>query len=219
MIISDEKKFVFLHINMTGGTTVDQALKPFYDHWPSLAKKLDYRGEQHPYQGTVTRPWDASRKLYLDCCRYDELVRISREYVDIVKDYFTFTFVRNPYDRQYSFWRKECAQGRTSVPFQDFRKTRPPQIDHLPSLDQLNWIGTTDYFARDIEKLRVLIDIPESVEFTPKNVSSPITEGYRYIENFSEGDIDFVNTAYEGDFNAFGFKQLQPEIVKRLARS
>lgn len=193
---------------MTGGTTIDQALISYYDHWPILAERLNYQGEQHPFQGRVQTKWGG---IYLDCCTYKNLVRFSEDYKKLVLDYFAFTFVRNPYDLHFSFWQKETKQGRTNEQFSDFRKTRPLQISHLPPTDQLDFIGRTDYFARDIEKLRNFLALDPSIEFTPKNISSPLVEGYRYLDKYCADSIAFVNDAYQADFETLGFEVIDPK--------
>ena len=95
MFISDTHKFIFIHIPKTAGSTVDKRLslqgiindnsaKCFV--WDYITKK---KGCFDKKQNTIIQPYHLS---------YRE-IGLSTEQK---KKFFTFSFVRNPYDRFYS---------------------------------------------------------------------------------------------------------------------
>jgi len=88
MLVSDSKKFIFIHIPRTAGFSVRQSLQPWVDH-----QNLDFsqaRWEQD-YPHYTTR----------------EVRQIVGE--ERFEEYFKFAFVRNPWDRvlsRYLYLRK-----------------------------------------------------------------------------------------------------------------
>lgn len=96
MIISHSLKFIFVHINKTGGTSIKNALKPVLAEYDfnnlgegkhASAKTLQ---ESHP------KEWG---------------------------EYFTFAFVRNPWDRtvsRYFFWQES---NKVPPTFEEFVKS------------------------------------------------------------------------------------------------
>jgi len=74
MLISHKYKFIFIHIQKTAGSSISSALNPFCEE--------SYDSIQH---------WSA--------------VRLKEKFGDdIWNEYFKFSFVRNPYDRLFSWY-------------------------------------------------------------------------------------------------------------------
>ena len=80
------KGLVFVHIPKVAGTSIENALG------------LDDPTETnyHKYTG-----WDPIYSIWM---QHATLSQIHEYWRSIVKDYFKFTFVRNPYDRAVSDW-------------------------------------------------------------------------------------------------------------------
>ena len=206
MVISDKYKFIFFHIHKNAGTTIDQALDDYYDHWPILADKIGYPDKKKTYQGSFNG-------LNLDCTRYRQLLSIDEGYRKLVEDYFCFTFVRNPYDRHFSFYNMQVRRGHIDkIPFAKFRKEYPQQIDYLPSLSNVDFIGRVENFDLDILKLKNYLGNDfEHVNFDPKNTNSDTGKFYRYLEKYNKDTVDFVNNAYRKDFEKFNYDLLSPD--------
>lgn len=85
MIISDKKKFIFIHVYKTGGTSVRTALRTYRDR-PGLVKRaLDKLN-------IISLPTHALAK------------QIKAKYPIEWERYFTFAFVRNPWSWQVSLY-------------------------------------------------------------------------------------------------------------------
>lgn len=88
MLISDNRKFIFVHVPKTAGTSVKTALKPFSlprpPRWFSLLRRFglprDYRRYRFP--------------IHTSLAAIEWVVP-----ADIHRGYFKFAFVRNPWDR------------------------------------------------------------------------------------------------------------------------
>ncbi|MEM7233719.1 MAG: sulfotransferase family 2 domain-containing protein [Planctomycetota bacterium] len=89
MLISDEKKFIFVHVPKTGGSSMSQALQPVSlerqsSRWYSLLRKFGL-------------PRDYRKFRFLTHGHLRSVERIMPP--EIYKEYFKFAFVRNPWDR------------------------------------------------------------------------------------------------------------------------
>ena len=88
VVISTNKKFVFIHIPKTCGMTIKNSIE--YDI-KLKCQKIDYL----PIIGKCMELFQIKNKYHLT---YKETLELYPE----IKDYYIFTFVRNPYDRLYS---------------------------------------------------------------------------------------------------------------------
>lgn len=94
MLVSDSHKFIFVHIFKTGGTSVKRALRRYamprwQEHANFFLKRMGIR-QYGP-------PW------YPDHMRATELIEsVGREHFD---SYFSFAFVRNPWDLEVSHYK------------------------------------------------------------------------------------------------------------------
>jgi hypothetical protein len=82
-MISNKKKFIFLHIPKTGGSSIEKALCRY-----SNKKVYKIPGNGIGLPG-----------------KHYKIKTIKNEYgTDMLNDYFKFTFIRNPFDRAVSFY-------------------------------------------------------------------------------------------------------------------
>lgn len=102
MLISDERRFVFVHVEKTGGTSIGQVLSPYAIGRPpsrlhALAARLchgrDYRHYRYRTHAALA---DAQARMPGD--RY--------------RAYFKFAFVRNPWDRLVSEYNAALRKAR-----------------------------------------------------------------------------------------------------------
>lgn len=106
MIVSESKKFIYIHIYKTGGSTITDLLSPYVDKkfqgkdatkegfgWQS---SWHLKGQQHAKIADALPTLDS---LGIDC-----------------SDYFVFTFVRNPYSWLLSVWNNFYRHSSANLP-------------------------------------------------------------------------------------------------------
>ena len=114
-----------------------------------------------------------------------------QEFEDIdLKDYFKFTFVRNPWERHFSYFKYMCSRN-SQLTIENFKKLIYEMRDYKPKgfsplEPQSNWflhkgemivdfIGTTENMNQDLEliskKLNLNLKIPNKK--LNKSISSP----------------------------------------------
>ena len=89
MIISDSHKFVFHHVPKTGGSSITAALAPYCRN----------------YEGEV--PSDDTPKWQLAFHQPHYMHHAVKDLEDIPEGYYSFAFVRNPFDAVVSAWNPE----------------------------------------------------------------------------------------------------------------
>lgn len=93
MIVSDKKKFVYIHSAKTGGSSLTHALAPYSNRGnPKAGKGHGWQIPYHygPMHDTLAQSWTKYGKPQWE-------------------DYFWFAFVRNPFDLCVSAWRNAIA--------------------------------------------------------------------------------------------------------------
>lgn len=218
MIVSDSKKFVFVHIPKCAGNTVRGWLRT-YDTRAEL-----FWGAYTPY---------SNLDLQIDLSHLNlPLLRamIGAENFD---RYYKFAVIRNPYDRAYSsfveslkFFPAYQERGfkaflQEKLPQMDFDQLKPggnQQVHFTPQYAYIfdaNGEQVLDQLCR-IEKLegdlraiayRLGLDFPDTL--VSQVVRAPQTNGdYQYMDQYDRDSIQVVNAIYQKDFELLGFAQL-----------
>lgn len=152
MIISQSKKFLFLHVPKTGGTTARAALSPVLSESDTIPIRSQMQIMRMENRTVVRWPsvrppgisaaiWSKRQRtpqFLQDITRAEPGVEYLSKHSDIrqVKAFFTpefyeravkFIFVRHPYERTYSAYRFKITKSRRSDPLYDtlFPKGEP----------------------------------------------------------------------------------------------
>lgn len=138
-MIDHERRFIFLHIPRTGGTSVETLLRGG-DLW------RDRPDEKHLSASEARRLYGA----------------------DAWDRYFTFTFVRNPWDRMVSLWKSRYyAQAPTLREFLVRYRPRPhePSSPRYADILDLNvdFVGRYERLQQDFDLVCDRIGIPRAV--------------------------------------------------------
>jgi len=207
MLLSEKHKFIFVHIYKNAGTSITTALKPFaLSPWQLKAHKLIKRlgihspfSEPQPFDHHIT----ASEIL-------DSLGE--KKY----KEYFSFAFVRNPWDWQVSLYKymlktethRQHEVIKNFDNFEEYIKWRCEnevryQNDRIYSKNNellVDFVGRYENLYNDFDAICSRIGIPASL---PKlNVSN--TKPYQSY--YTEKTKELVRQAFEPDIRIFNYE-------------
>ena len=212
MIISDSKKFAFIHVGKTGGSTIAYVLNKY-------SKK--YAGEIDE----TKKGWQVP--LHVGPM-HDPFVKAKEHIPD---DYYTFAFVRNPFAVLVSgFKRKRMPDfgGDMYKNFETFIEkalskegnyifSRWTQYEYLSHNGKengkitLNHVGKFENFAQDFDIIASDIGIPERYNNLPrKNASTKIkdaTNSRKYYEKYyTDKTRAIVEERYKKDLEYWGYE-------------
>jgi len=203
MLISEPHKFIFIHIYKNAGTSITDALLPFAaSRWRiranALLNKVGIGGlYPTPYPGHITAA--------------ELIAKMGQESFD---SYFSFAFVRNPWDWQvslYNFMLKtpKHHQHRLVSGFRNFdeyiewRCTRDVHLqkDFVYSGDHqlVDFIGRYENLHDDFQTICSRIGI--SARLPMLNVSS--TRPYQ--DYYSRKSVELVRKTFEPDIRLLGY--------------
>ena len=154
----------------------------------------------------------------------------------VVRNYFTFGFVRNPWERISSLYRylkeKRPRQKIDSVgSFSDFLEqanngvqwirelhSMRPQCDFFRSHNKAplysNFIGHYEYLAEDFAAVAKVLGIPSS-ELPHLNRSSNSHVDYR--AHYTERSIEIIRSIFHEDIELFGYTFEQKHPARRCS--
>lgn len=203
MMRSNEKKFIFIHIPKTGGTTVS------------------YRLAQ--YAITTQDRGTGLHKFHYDTNLHDG-IRDHPYYLSWYKKYFSFTFVRNPWERLFSFymstrryevdWDKICP-----IDFHNFCNdvrddkyrlsplAKRPQLHQITNKDSkvlINFVGRFENFEKDFSEVCQRLDIFHyNTDVGIMNRSN--YNDLDYHDLYMQEDIDWVAEIFNEDIKVLNY--------------
>ena len=190
-MISHRHKFVFIHIPKTGGTTLEAYL-------------LGIEGVERP-NSLNDLSKENKKKYHLDHIKSQPHAFFSEIDSKIRKNYFSFTFVRNPFDRVVSEYNWD-PQFR-NVTFLNFlQRQHKWQKRHsnsqLEFIDEnINFIGRFENFQEDFNTVCDKIGIPKQ-KLPHKNKS----KHKHYTEYYDDETRQRVAEKYAKDIEYFNYK-------------
>ncbi len=195
MIISNRAQCIFVHIQKTGGASIEQRLR---DNDPDI-RDNSLQGRRHASAAEL-------RSL------------VSPE---VWSGYFKFAFVRNPWDRLVS-WYHMCVQTPTANPFARYIKDNAPTFDDFltrtttgmgerTTRNQLDYVTDEsgaiivdfvgryeeigEEFARVAERLGLVAELP--------HVNQSTHDSYR--KYYTDETRDIVARRFAKDIVHFGY--------------
>jgi hypothetical protein len=194
MVVSARLRCIFVHVQKTGGSSIEVALRR---HDPSIPEK-PHNARRHLGARDVRElvghaAWDAS---------------------------FKFAFVRNPWDRLVS-WHSMCVQAAAPnafgryvqerfASFEDFvmrpdatlARTTVPQVDYLAATDGaliVDFVGRYEALHRDYAEVGRRLGIDGALPHANRSAH----RGYR--DYFSDAMRDAVAARFARDIERFGY--------------
>lgn len=180
MIISHRKKFIFFHIGKTGGTTVETRLIDYHEDSPGF---LCFNPDRYTVHSHLNHTYFSR----------------SDETLNMLTDYFTFCFVRNPYDFLYSVfrqWIKTALIGScdfdawlTSHEFVDsFNRYSLPHVangkrlrdgfmhfyTHRGNMCIMDFIGKVEFFEYEFKNVCDIVGLDYDIRLNANILTEPI---------------------------------------------
>jgi hypothetical protein len=210
MIMCEKRKFLFIHIYKNAGTSIHRTLCPFvhpswHKHLNSLVKRIGLpQFGSFQFRGHIT-----SAEL---------ISKIGRDKFD---SYFSFAFVRNPWDREVSHYKhllrdKQHSAHRLAKSFSGFaeylnwrRDSRSRLVHHcqlqsdfikVGNEKAVNFVGRFENLADDFDAIcgRIGID----AKLMKRNSAAPTS----YQEYYDRRSIDLVQNIFRDDIEAFEYE-------------
>lgn len=195
-MLSDCKKFIFIHLQKTGGSSIEYALS-------------DYAHEDVVLNDDNTE-FDDKHITFYKRNRFSKSLENTFS-KNKLENYFKFSIVRNPWDRMVSWWMwmlKEDAFGyditlEEFLLIDQFRLWKIPQIEHLTDSSgvvNVSFIGKFENLENDMCEILNAIDV--------KNVSLPKINAIprkHYSEYYTDETIEIVRGMHSKDIEYFGY--------------
>ena len=195
MLVSDSHKFVFHHVPKTAGSSITAALAPFCNRWKGVLPE-----EIHGWQVQFHRIWMHTQ------------LGIIKSAGELLAEYFSFAFVRNPYEVVVSAWDFEKIKDfDIYVEQQIFTGlqicARRSQYDHLSDEEGnllVNFIGRYENFAEDFYKIIEAIEVP--LMLIPKRNIRKERKTQDYRKYYTPLSREIVEKKYKKDLEFFGYE-------------
>ena len=197
MLVSDSHKFIFHHVPKTGGTSITAALAPYCNLWKGTLPEDVKHGWQVQFHHVG---------LHLPV----------REAIHSVKDYpsefFSFAFVRNPFEVIVSAWDSEKYKDfDTFVEHEVFTGlqicARRTQFEYLTAEDGtllVDFVGRYEKLHEDFYKVIDAIEVP--LMFLPKRNMRKERKSQDYKKYFTPLSRKTVERKFEKDLEFFGYE-------------
>ncbi len=210
-MISHKHKCIFIHIPKTAGTSINTFFHPgvnFHYNTPDYERLFG---------------WCPKRKIHMQHATSQQLLELELVTEEEWKEYFKFTFVRNPWDRAYSdyLWIQQFSGVKGS--FKDFinkensfyeilnNNTKSKFLgDHLIPQShffdvngtyELDYTGRFENFETDINVILKKISIDKSFD-----VFQNRTKRKKNYSNFYTGTYKkLIEKKYSSDIESFGY--------------
>ena len=196
MLVSDSHKFVFHHVPKTAGSSITAALAPYCNMWKGTLPE-----EKHGWQVKLHRIG-----MHLPV----------REVMDSVDDfpsgYFSFAFVRNPFEVIVSAWDSEKYKDFDSyIEHEVFTGlqicARRTQFEYLTAEDGkllVDFVGRYENLAQDFYEVVGTIGVPLMILPKRNITKDKVHDSYR--EYYSPVSRHLIEKKYKKDLEYFGYE-------------
>jgi hypothetical protein len=208
VLIAPESRFVMIHVQKTGGLSVDEVLRkaapdaeavsvPGYGRHAGIGQLLAVRPECASYfvLGFVRNPW---ARLY----SWWAMIQRRKASAEAGNAYVVEMMSRN------RFWRQVVAEYADFETFvlrgtREIDRLGTPQLAYLSSPDKdADFVGRTETLEDDLRRVLDLLDLPTRVEVPHRN-AAPASD---YRRHYTPAMRDRVGEAFAPDLERFGYE-------------
>jgi chondroitin 4-sulfotransferase 11 len=188
MVISDRAKCILVHIQKTGGASIESVLR---DNDSSIGSHL-HQGQRHMFARDI-------RMLVT---------------AEVWNEYFKFAFVRNPWDRLVS-WYHMCVQGEAQNKFAAYIKAHAPTFEDFVVKTTTGLAERTTYNQLDFvsdEHGKIVVDFIGRYEALEQDFSViKVKLGIR-------SDLPHVNRSEHGDYREYYTNVTRQIVAERFEK-
>lgn len=221
MLISDKKKFIFIHIYKTAGTSVSRLFVPYSRFIDRVAYDFKLTSSLLGRISTFMKWQDDGFKQFTGFRKHSKASDIKNKLgSEKYHEYFKFIFVRNPFDLLVSLFHyiKQSPSHIDynkvkSLNFKQFIKfhisNKPNlQIDFMTDTDSsefiVNYVGRFETLNKDIIELKNKLSINDGKQLQHKN-SSKERKNINYKSFYDTESIELVNEYFKKDLEQLGY--------------
>jgi len=207
-LVSNRRKFIFIHVPKTGGTSVTAALEPYENYY--LPKKI-LRWAIYRSLGRQGAPKLVDSLTY----RHASALEMMKAVPDFA-GYFSFGFVRNPWQilvSAYNYTRQApmhpLYKELQGVDFPAYARKYPGQVQqHLHLCDPtgrilVNFVGRFENLQQDFQTICSKIGLES--ELPHKFPGEVETDSTNYRDYYDAETRDLVAQTHERDIEIFGY--------------
>ena len=206
-LLSYTKKFIFIHNYKVAGSSIKKALHPYDIHCDKRYKVLSGLGMAPKFDQRTTEPHRKALEIrnFIGATTFNQ--------------YFTFGFVRNPWDWQvslYHYMKKTKVHHQHSLinsmnGFNEYIKWRLDNIDRYQKdffTDEeekviVDFIGRYENLVIDFDKITRRIGIKKSLPHVNESKRSKSS----FIAFYTQETLDMIEEAYQPDIEFFGYSK------------
>lgn len=222
MIISEQYKFIFVHIPKTAGLSVTDAFGKYgrprgRTIWRSISRRLPFK--ENP-SGAHFRVHEPAWKM---------IAKLSRPVFD---EFLSFSVIRNPFDHAVSHYEymkqfriKSTAEKVGQLTFKEYLEYRmrppfwndtifarmPDQSYYLTDADgrlAVKRLVRFENLGADLEQLSEELKLPD---FSLRHVNKTKADRKPMENYYSDATVDMVRQIYDRDFDLLGYSRDLPQ--------
>jgi hypothetical protein len=230
MIVSNNKKFLYVHIAKAGGSTLSRVLAIYAGSAPIVLNGGNHDGQAHFYNHDCMCSPICTEERFPQWL-YGHHIPIRDVKNIVLEDFFKFVFVRNPFDRLVSTWEipfikykfpfDEFVERDTSGEMRKFAWMARTQYDIVSDDEKLlvDYIGKYENLEDDFEYVRTKLDIPKKIILDRHKERSPVDfeklpivnktikkDHDHYREYFNTKTRNLVEKFYKKDLEIFEYE-------------
>lgn len=231
MIVSHQHRFIFIKTNKTGSTSIEAAISQFCGPediiTPFREDNEAFRQDRRPQNYRIEHPLKPQRPLWRKLLRRPERYyhhsvgyyehmpawRI-RAYVgeEIWRSYFKFTFERNPWDRQVSWYFYKTKSKRRPPSFDRFMRDRPHayvdnfQLYTIEGAVAVDFIGRFERLEEDLARALSTLKIPRKVTLPRTNVNRLRDSNRDYRKLYNDATREIVADWYAPEIDLLDYR-------------
>lgn len=230
MILSHEHKFIYIKTKKTASSSIEIALSeicgpddiitPIRSDLETMRVKpaQNYRLDHPlvPKRPLLKRLLGRPERNYHPSVGYFEHMpawRV-RAYVgeEVWSSYYKFTFERNPWDRQVSWYRYKTRNKREAPDFdrfnRNFEKAYVCNFDLYSMNDEivLDFVGQYENLDADLEKAMSAINLAGKIKLMKANVSKRANDEHGYREYYNDRSRALIAKWYAREISRFNYE-------------